>query len=121
MNLTLTLTASTLAAISKVLDCRKAVMLSGHSDYIDRQLDTAAVRALDLLMQDNAATTGLTAMLAEVERVTADEDGEFAAQREQLAIEADRLNDLNKPGRAHLKQTLNAVRLEQQFNQVFVA
>ena len=113
MNLTLTLTASTLAAIGKVLDCKKSLLLEGRNDYIIQSHATACEYALYQLIYSNAETTGMNAMLAEVERIQADEDGEFAAQRERLAIEADAHNEKNKAHLAQLRQVLNAVKLEQ--------
>ena len=108
----ITLTPSTLAAFAKVLDCRKALLLSGYNAYIDQQASRLAVQGLDLLMQDNPDATGLARMTAEVEAEIADENGEFALHREALAIERDLHNNHNKADKAHLAQTLAALRLQ---------
>jgi len=116
----LTLTPDTMAEFAKVLECRKTILLSGRNAYIDRAYDAAAVRAVSLLMQSNPVQTGLADMLADVEKITADENGEFAAKREQLAIESDEHGNRNKAHVAHLKQTLDAVKLERQHAQEVV-
>lgn len=112
MNLTIAVTPLALKAIGRVLECKKSILLSGHTPYIDQAHATACENALYLLMYANQGTTGMAAMQREVDAIEADENGEFAAQRERLAIDADLHNDLDKPSRAHLKQTLNAVRLQ---------
>jgi len=110
-----------LANISKHLQAKKALALSGYNAYVSQQADYFASRALEKIMQDNPEATGLAGMLAEVKAEFDDENGEFAAHREALHISADLLNDLNKPQCAHLAQTLRAVRLERQHDQTRVA
>jgi ABC-type uncharacterized transport system YnjBCD ATPase subunit len=115
--MSLTLTDTTRAEFAKVLEIRKSVLLEGRNAYLDQAAMFAAVRAIDMLMQDNPVATGLKAMQEEVDAIEADIDGEFARMRVTQAIEADLHNDANKAHVAHLKQTLNAVRLERQHAQ----
>ena len=114
----LSFTDQTRAEFAKVLDIRKSVLLSGRNAYIDQAAMFAAVRAIDMLMSDNAEATGLAAMQREVAAIEADIDGEFAAQREALAIFGDTHAERNKAQIAHLKQTLAAVKLDVQAAQV---
>ena len=121
MNLTLTLNASDFAAVTAVLECRQEQMLEGNTPHLAKAHADACVYLTDQLLYGNSATTGLTAMLERVAAIQADENGEFAARRVQQAIDADLRNNRDKPARAHLAQTLNAVRLEQQHAQTAVA
>lgn len=117
MNLTLTLNASDLSAVTKVLDCKKRILLEGNTPYMERAHEAACVHAFYQLIYGNAETTGMNAMLAEVAKITADIDGEFAAMRVQSAIEADRLNDHDKANQAHVAQMRSAVNLQRKYSQ----
>ena len=114
----ITLTPDTLAALAGVLDCQKSKLLSGSNAYVEQEWTRLALRAVQLLMEANPEVTGLNKMLAEVAAIEADIDGEFAAQREALAIFGDTHAERNKAQIAHLKQTLAAVKLDVQAAQV---
>lgn len=114
----LTLTPEAQANLAGVLDCCKSVLLAGPNPYVAQEKERLAIRFVDLLIESNADATGLTAMLAEVEAQKADVDGQFAAQREHLAIESDLHNSRNKAHLAILTSTLAAIRLDQQAAQV---
>ena len=88
MSQQITLTPATLAEFAKVLDTRKRVLLEGRNAYLDQAAMFCAVRAIDMLMQDNPAATGLTVMRDEVNAAEAADDGEFAGLRESIGAAA---------------------------------
>ena len=112
--MSLTLTPEAQNILASVIDCFKAVALYGPSPYAAEEKKRLSNRLVDLLIESNPDASGLTAMRAEVEAQKADIDGQFAAQREHLAIFVDDHNEKNKAQIAILNHALAAIKLDVQ-------
>ena len=112
----ITLTPAAKLAVSQYLELKKDRILSGHVSIFDRMsTDEIAQRIVELVIAANPDTTGLSAMNADIEAIKAQDDEEMAHHREALALDADLHLNSGKAPKAHLAQTLQAMRLERKY------